>query len=161
MADREQLLNGLKDIALKAADAIMSIYQRDFEIMEKSDQSPLTEADLAAHNLICAALEKLTPEIPILSEESADIDWATRKSWSRYWLVDPLDGTKEFIKKNGEFTVNIALIEDNRSTLSVVYAPVPDKLYFADINQGCWLTVDGQTRQLKVTAKAESTAPKP
>ncbi|MFT4929893.1 MAG: 3'(2'), 5'-bisphosphate nucleotidase, partial [Phenylobacterium sp.] len=95
MLNRQQILAGIQDIALQAGAAIMEIYQRDFEIMEKSDQSPLTEADLAAHNLICQQLEALTPDLPILSEESADIDWATRQSWSSYWLVDPLDGTKE------------------------------------------------------------------
>ncbi len=155
MTERKQLLDDLKQVALQAGDAIMSIYQRDFEITEKSDHSPLTEADLAAHNLICEQLAKLTPELPILSEESADIDWSTRKSWDRYWLVDPLDGTKEFIKKNGEFTVNIALIENHAPTLSVVYAPVLKKLYAADINSGCWLTTDdGTTSELKVKAPA-------
>jgi 3'(2'), 5'-bisphosphate nucleotidase len=156
MADRETLLNAIKEIGLKAGDAIMQIYQRDFEIVEKSDASPLTEADLAAHNIICEQLEKLTPELPILSEESAKIDWETRKSWKTYWLVDPLDGTKEFIKKNGEFTVNIALIENHQPTLSVVYAPVLGKLYFADIHSGSWLEHDGAVSPLKVTARPDN-----
>ncbi|NQZ11331.1 MAG: 3'(2'),5'-bisphosphate nucleotidase CysQ, partial [Algicola sp.] len=136
MAERQALLSAIKQIGLNAGLAIMEIYQRDFEIVEKSDASPLTEADLAAHNLICDALKALTPDLPILSEESAKIDWQTRQSWQTYWLVDPLDGTKEFIKKNGEFTVNIALIENHQPTLSVAYAPVLEKLHFADIHIG-------------------------
>jgi 3'(2'), 5'-bisphosphate nucleotidase len=115
----EKIIN----IAHQAGDAIMEIYQRDFDIVDKSDKSPLTEADLAAHNIIVSGLEEIS-DLPVLSEESAKIGWETRQQWGRYWLVDPLDGTKEFIKKNGEFTVNIALIENGKATLGVVYAPV-------------------------------------
>ena len=114
-------------IAKEAGDKIMAIYEKDFAIYEKQDTSPLTEADLAAHNVIVNALEAKS-DLPILSEESADISWEERKSWSSYWLVDPLDGTKEFIKKNGEFTVNIALIENGKPTMGVVYAPALNKL---------------------------------
>ena len=151
--DRNAALNGIRQIAREAGDAIMTIYSRDFEIYEKSDESPLTEADLAAHKIIVAGLAELTPDVPVLSEESAKIDWAERKTWSTYWLVDPLDGTKEFIKKNGEFTVNIALIENHKPTLSVVYAPVLDKLYFADVNGGAWLEYQGKRSNLKVTPR--------
>ena len=103
----------------------MSIYSRNIEVEHKADNSPLTEADTAAHNLIEQALTELTPDVPILSEESADIPWQTRKTWQTYWLVDPLDGTKEFIKKNGEFTVNVALIENGKAVWGVVHAPAP------------------------------------
>ncbi|MCE2594560.1 3'(2'),5'-bisphosphate nucleotidase CysQ [Motilimonas cestriensis] len=141
------------DIARLAGEAILEIYQRDFEVQTKSDQSPLTEADLAAHNVIVKGLQAATPDIPILSEEAADISWQVRQTWQTFWLVDPLDGTKEFIKKNGEFTVNIALIHNNKPVLGVVYAPVLDKLYFADEN-GSFLTENGATRRLKVEAPA-------
>ena len=101
------LAQNVLKIAKEAGEKIMAIYQKDFAIYEKQDTSPLTEADLAAHNVIVEALEA-TSDLPILSEESANISWEERKSWSSYWLVDPLDGTKEFIKKNGEFTVTLA-----------------------------------------------------
>jgi len=111
-------------IAEQAGQAILNIYQQDdFQQQIKSDNSPLTVADLASHNYIVEQLEKLTPDIPILSEESANIPWEERKTWNKYWLIDPLDGTKEFIKRNGEFTVNIALIENHQPILGVVHAP--------------------------------------
>ena len=133
------LMPGLRTIAREAGAAIMACYNRDVQQWQKADESPLTEADLAAHKVIVAGLAELTPDIPVLSEESADIAWSERRQWSRYWLVDPLDGTKEFIKRNGEFTVNIALIEAHQPVMAVVYAPVLDKLYFADEVDGAWL----------------------
>lgn len=132
-------------IAHQAGDAIMDIYAKDFAVYEKADESPLTEADLAAHNTIVAGL-KLISSLPILSEESADIDWATRQSWQEYWLVDPLDGTKEFIKKNGEFTVNIALIKEGVPVLGVVYAPVLNHTYVGATGMGAY-KIDGETRE--------------
>jgi 3'(2'), 5'-bisphosphate nucleotidase len=140
----EILIQNVTEIAHQAGDAIMQIYQRDFAIYEKSDESPLTEADLAAHNHIVAGLEKIS-ELPILSEESADISWSERKTWSKYWLVDPLDGTKEFIKKNGEFTVNIALIEDGAPVFGVVYAPVLGWTYVGVVGQGAY-KIEGDKR---------------
>lgn len=135
-------------IAREAGDAIMAIYQKDFAVYEKSDASPLTEADLAAHNLIVKKLTELT-DYPILSEESADIDWQVRKQWQTYWLVDPLDGTKEFIKKNGEFTVNIALIHHGEPVLGVVNAPALQEVYFGDLHQGASkATKDGKITTL-------------
>lgn len=110
-------------IAQHAGELIMAVYQRDFDIEHKADDSPLTEADLTAHHHIVRALETLTPAIPILSEESGHISWDTRRQWGEYWLVDPLDGTKEFIKKNGEFTVNIAHIKNGQPVWGVVVAP--------------------------------------
>lgn len=108
-------------------------------VASKADQSPLTAADLASHRIICAALLQLTPAYPVLSEESADIPTAQRMAWQKYWLVDPLDGTKEFIKRNGEFTVNIALIENGEPVLGVVYAPVLEVCYYAERGSGAYM----------------------
>jgi 3'(2'), 5'-bisphosphate nucleotidase len=138
------------DIAHRAGEAIMEIYQRDFAVYEKSDASPLTEADLAAHNCIVAGLEAIS-ELPILSEESASIDWQVRQGWARYWLVDPLDGTKEFIKKNGEFTVNIALIDNGKAVLGVVYAPVLATTYVGVAGEGAY-KLQGQ-QQIAISPK--------
>ncbi len=119
--DVEQIIS----IAVNAGKEILEIYaQDDFSQRIKIDKSPLTEADLAAHNVITQALKKQTPLIPILSEESSVVPWEERKKWQTYWLIDPLDGTKEFIKRNGEFTVNIALIHDHEPVIGVVHAPV-------------------------------------
>jgi len=126
--------------AVEAGEAILEIYAQDFEIEYKADESPLTSADKASHRIIVDALEK-TP-YPVLSEESAEIPYAVRKAWSTYWLVDPIDGTKEFIKKNGEFTVNIALVEDGIPTMGVVYVPVEGTLYIGS-KQGAFKAVKG------------------
>ena len=128
-------------IAQAAGEKILEVYGReDFGTRLKSDDSPLTEADLAAHHMIVDGLKSLDDSIPVLSEESADIDWDSRRQWQKYWLVDPLDGTKEFIKRNGEFTVNIALIENNQPVAGVVYAPVLETTYFADATGAYKLT---------------------
>ena len=130
-------LDELIRIAREAGTAILAVYgQDDFGIQTKSDDSPLTKADLAAHNIIVSGLGKMAPEIPILSEESDEISYAERRQWNRYFLVDPLDGTKEFINRNGEFTVNIALIEDGLATIGIVYVPVKDVTYAGDLNRG-------------------------
>ncbi|HZP11786.1 MAG TPA: 3'(2'),5'-bisphosphate nucleotidase CysQ, partial [Nevskiaceae bacterium] len=112
-------------------EKIMEMYGSEFAVQHKDDNSPLTLADLAAHKHIVESLGRITPELPILSEEAADIPFATRAKWTRYWLVDPLDGTKEFVKRNGEFTVNIALIENGAPRMGVVHAPVLDVTYLA------------------------------
>jgi 3'(2'), 5'-bisphosphate nucleotidase len=130
-------------IARDAGAAIMDIYSQDFLVDIKADQSPLTAADMASHHIIEAGLNALDANIPVLSEESADIDWDVRKTWSRYWLVDPLDGTREFIKKNGEFTVNIALIENGNPVFGVIYAPVLNTMWWGD-QRGAFKQVDGQ-----------------
>jgi 3'(2'), 5'-bisphosphate nucleotidase len=119
----------ISEIARRAGEAIMTVYSQDFSVVEKADASPLTQADLAAHDCIIGLLSELDETTPILSEESADIDWQTRQKWARYWLVDPLDGTREFVKKNDEFTVNIALIEYGEPVFGVVYAPAMDYLW--------------------------------
>jgi 3'(2'), 5'-bisphosphate nucleotidase len=126
----QEILPGVISIARQAGKAILEVYQReDFSVQSKSDDSPLTAADLAAHQVIVSGLAALAPEIPVLSEESDDIPFSEREKWSRYFLVDPLDGTKEFINRNGEFTVNIALIDEGVPVLGVVYVPVLDVLY--------------------------------
>ena len=130
------IVQGLIDIVRRAGTAILEIYQQDFAVEHKSDESPLTQADLAAHRIIAEGLAELTPEIPLLSEESQPPGFEIRQTWSRYWLVDPLDGTKEFINRNGEFTVNIALIEDHRPNFGVVGVPVQDLVYTGDVPRG-------------------------
>jgi 3'(2'), 5'-bisphosphate nucleotidase len=125
------LLPQLRELCATAGAAIMGIYETDFKVRQKSDDSPLTAADMAAHHVLVDGLRELTPGCPILSEESAHIPYATRRTWNRYWLIDPLDGTREFVKRNGEFTVNVALIEDGRPVLGVVYVPVSGTCYYA------------------------------
>lgn len=130
-----KLLEGAVDAAVKAGLAILQIYDRDFEVTYKADESPLSEADTASNNIICPLLRDLD-NFPILSEENREIVYRDRENWNRFWLVDPLDGTKEFIKKNGEFTVNIALIENGLPVLGVVYAPVLHSLYYGTSDHG-------------------------
>lgn len=125
-------------LAVAAAADILAIYEHPFDVEHKTDDSPLTAADLASHRRIVDGLQRLTPDIPVLSEESAEIDIATRRSWSRLWLVDPLDGTREFVKRNGEFTVNIALIEDGAATFGVIQAPVTGDLWWGDLVHGAY-----------------------
>lgn len=149
-------LEDVCDLAERAGNAILEVYHRDdFDIRSKADDSPLTAADLAAHRVIVDGLRALTPDIPVLSEESADIAWATRREWSRYWLVDPLDGTREFIKRNGEFTVNIALIERHHSVMGVVYVPVTGNVYYASREAGAHARLDGEEVTLRTRAPTE------
>jgi 3'(2'), 5'-bisphosphate nucleotidase len=143
-ADLDGLRLATIDIARGAGARIMAVYAGDFAVERKSDRSPLTEADLAAHRHIAAALAAITPELPLLSEEAAALEWSQRREWTRYWLVDPLDGTREFVKRNGEFTVNIALIEHGKPILGVVYAPAHDRMLHAVRDAGAARsTVDG------------------
>lgn len=141
------------DLAKKAGDAIMTIYNQDFAVYDKNDASPLTEADLAAHHILVEGLERLT-NYPVLSEESSEEVKQERLNWNEYWLIDPLDGTKEFVKKNGEFTVNIALIQQGKPTFGVVYAPALKTLYVGDINQGAFKQEDGKNLE-KITVRAK------
>jgi 3'(2'), 5'-bisphosphate nucleotidase len=127
------MLHQLQQIAIQAGNAILDIYHsNDFNIEAKGDGSPLTKADKAANDIIVTRLQEQFPEIPILSEEGRNIPYSERKNWQRFFLVDPLDGTKEFIKRNGEFTVNIALIENGHPIAGVVYAPVINTLYASE-----------------------------
>ncbi len=136
----ENLLPKIVAIAIKAGDAIMEIYaDPNSDVMSKADDSPLTQADLASDRVIAAGLADLSLGWPVLSEESAQIAYADRSGWQRFWLVDPLDGTKEFIKRNGEFTVNIALIANGEPVLGVVYAPVLNVCYFGARGMGSFI----------------------
>lgn len=129
---------GVIAIAHDAGAAIMQVYANGFDVEQKADDSPVTTADLAAHTLIVQGLSRLTPELPVLSEESAQLPWETRRQWHDYWLVDPLDGTREFIKRNGEFSVNIALIRDGVAVFGVVQAPVNGVVWHAQRGEGAW-----------------------
>ncbi|GAA5173014.1 3'(2'),5'-bisphosphate nucleotidase CysQ [Modicisalibacter zincidurans] len=136
-AIRKRLVEGIREVG----ETVLAIYRRDFEVETKSDDSPLTEADMASHHALVKLLETLTPGVPILSEESGEIPYATRRSWARYWLIDPLDGTKEFIKKSGEFTLNVALIESGVPVFGVVHAPVVGEggtTWLGQVGEGAW-----------------------
>jgi 3'(2'), 5'-bisphosphate nucleotidase len=136
-------------IARDASAAIMEVYAEDFQVEHKADHSPLTRADLAAHRIIADGLSRLTPELPLLSEEGASIPWGTRQDWHAYWLVDPLDGTREFVKRNGEFTVNIALIEGHQPVFGVIMAPVTGTIWHAEAGRRA-LRRDGENdRELR------------
>ena len=141
----QDLLDHVKIIAEEAGQAILKIYQQDdFEVQIKSDQSPLTQADLSSHHIITKALKNLTPEIPILSEEGEKLE----SDIKTFWCVDPLDGTKEFIKRNGEFTVNIALIEHHQPVLGVIHIPVANKTFIGAKGAGVKKIKDDQNHQL-------------
>lgn len=144
------------DIAVRAAAAILEVYRSDFAVTSKDDRSPLTAADLAANRVIVDGLHALTPELPVLSEECAAVAWSERSQWQRYWLVDPLDGTREFVKRNGEFTVNIALIDDHRPILGVVQVPVSGELACAWEGGGTWITDRAGDKARHVTTRARA-----
>jgi 3'(2'), 5'-bisphosphate nucleotidase len=130
-SDPNQLLLEVTALAREAGRAILEVYASSFRVQEKADSSPLTEADLRSEKLILAGLRRIAPEVPVLSEESGQVPWATRRNWSRLWVVDPLDGTKEFVQRNGEFTVNIALVDNHRPVLGIVHAPALERDYYA------------------------------
>ena len=138
MNNLDTYAQAINELSRKAGQAVMEIYEKDFAIYDKSDSSPLTEADLAAHTILVEGLNALTPEIPVLSEESNADEQIDRFSWNTYWLIDPLDGTKEFIKKNGEFTINVALIVAGEPVFGVVYAPAIDVLYWGALGEGAF-----------------------
>lgn len=131
-------IEDIKNISIKAGDVIMEIYGDTIDVKYKDDKSPLTIADLKSNEIICDSLKKLYPSIPILSEENKEVAYKDRKDWEYYWCIDPIDGTKEFIKKNGEFTVNIALIYKNKPVLGVVYAPALKDIYYAKKDLGAF-----------------------
>jgi len=151
----QYLCQNVQVIARLAAKEILNIYNSDYTIENKDDNTPLTSADLAADKIICRELKQLTPEIPILTEESECVAYEIRKTWQRYWLVDPLDGTREFIKRNGEFTVNIALIENHRSVLGVINAPVLQLEYYAWEKGGAYKKQQKQEAQQIHCRKAD------
>lgn len=139
------LVEDVKQLALDAGVVIMEVYEDEasFEITHKQDDSPLTKADKRSNEVICDGLKKITPAIPIISEENKEIPYTERKNYTHAWLVDPVDGTKEFIKRNGEFTVNIALIKDGKIILGVVYVPVTKELFWAYQDGGAFISTDG------------------
>lgn len=143
------LLNAITRIAVDAGAEIARIYESDFAVQAKDDASPLTEADLAAHRCILAGLTALTPDVPVISEESALPPHASRRHWSRLWLVDPLDGTREFVKRNGEFTVNIALIENGQPVAGVVHAPALKLTYTAARGHGSFRGLRGEREPIR------------
>lgn len=150
MASLSHLLPAVIEIARSSGQLILDIYQKgEFEEFTKSDSTPVTSADLAAHKLIMERLSELTPDIPVLSEEDADIDLSQRSQWDRYWLVDPLDGTQEFIARSGDFATIIALVENNRPVMGVVYGPVSGVTYYAYEGEGAWKIPDmGESVQI-------------
>lgn len=152
-----ELVEPVVALARKAGDAILEVYATDFDVQAKDDDSPLTQADMASHRLIDAGLKALTPDIPIISEESGLPDFEERRAWETYWLIDPLDGTKEFVNRNGEFTVNIALIRGNRPLLGVVHVPVQGKTYTGCDGVGATVRESGgESRSIRVTRETGS-----
>jgi 3'(2'), 5'-bisphosphate nucleotidase len=133
IVDRSRLIEALIPIVDAAGREILKVYETEFDVVSKADDSPLTQADLAAHRVIRSGLAAIAPDIPLLSEEAELPDFERRRLWPRYWLVDPLDGTKEFVNRNGEFTVNVALIEGHRAVLGVVGVPAQQLIYVGDV----------------------------
>lgn len=151
------MIKKIIEIAKKADARILDIYHNeDFNVEMKSDNSPLTKADKASNEIIVAELKKEFPEIPIISEEEKELPYEQRKNYNKFFLVDPLDGTKEFIKRNGEFTVNIALIENNHPVLGVVSAPVLETIYFGVNNLGAYKIHKGVTEEIKVESNIDN-----
>lgn len=146
----EALVRGV----VEAGNAILEVYEGDISVETKEDDSPLTQADLASHHLLVAMLQRQTPEIPILSEESDDIPYAVRRSWHRYWLLDPLDGTKEFIQRSGEFTVNVALIEQGVPVFGIVHAPVLGTTWYGQQGKGAFKLTGNNSTPIHVRGLA-------
>ena len=152
----KSLIQALIPVSREAGAAILEVYNAtDLGVQQKSDSSPLTKADLASNSIICEALKNLSPDIPIISEENDDLSYAERSKWDYCWIVDPLDGTKEFIKKNGEFTTNIGLVHKNPVIAGVVYIPVFDEMYYAIKGEGAFkISKEGE---VKISATAFKT----
>ncbi len=131
-------IEDIKQIAKLAGDEVMNIYKKDFSVEYKDDNSPLTQADKISNEIICSNLKKMHPNVPVISEENKYVPYNIRKNWDFYWCIDPIDGTKEFIKKNDEFTINIALISKNIPVLGVVYAPALGQMYYAKQGNGAY-----------------------
>jgi 3'(2'), 5'-bisphosphate nucleotidase len=151
----EDLIEPIVALAIDAGGKILEVYATEFDVQSKADESPLTQADLASNRTIVSGLRALTPDIPIISEEDGLPPFTERGQWRRYWLIDPLDGTREFVNRNGEFTVNIALIEEHRPVLGVVHVPVQGKTYVGCEGYGAELRdSDGSIRRIQVSAVA-------
>ena len=148
----EQLISSTVEIAKEAGKAIIEIYNSDFDYQLKKDLSPITAADTLSNKIITERLKILTPKIPILSEENCDIPYATRSQWTQYWLVDPLDGTKEFVNRNGEFTVNIALIDNNKPIFGVIDLPATSETYWGSKdNDSFYSDANNNVKQIHVS----------
>jgi 3'(2'), 5'-bisphosphate nucleotidase len=145
----QQLLQALKPIAREAGRIVLAIYQGDFEVQTKADESPLTLADRQANEYICGQLAALPELFPIISEENREIPYAERRQFNYCWLVDPLDGTKEFVSRNGDFTINIALLDRGRAVLGIVYVPIYDELYWAAEGMGAFWENDGVEQSIR------------
>lgn len=156
--DLQHFIDPVVELAIKAGDAILEVYAGEFDVQQKADASPLTEADMASHRQIDHGLATLTPDLPVLSEESGLPEFAERSRWESYWLVDPLDGTKEFVSRNGEFTVNIALIDHHRPVFGVVHVPVKKKTYVGCAGFGAERRSAGDAPQ-KISVSRKSRAP--
>jgi 3'(2'), 5'-bisphosphate nucleotidase len=152
----KELIEPTVDLAIAAGQAILEVYATDFDVQEKGDESPLTQADLASHRCIAEGLRALTPELPVISEEEGLPTFAERGAWQRYWLIDPLDGTKEFVNRNGEFTVNIALVDGGRPVLGIVHVPVQDKTYVGCEGHGSELRADGTVTPIRVAESSRT-----
>lgn len=149
--ERERLLDIAKQAALEAGQTVWEIYDSgEYESYEKADESPVTTADYKAHDIIKAYLSKHTPAIPIMSEEQTNAPLNERKNWQQYWLIDPIDGTQEFVARSGDFAVNIALIEDNQPAIGVIYWPAGDALYYASKDGGAFKQSPGETGPIHV-----------
>ncbi|NMH60775.1 3'(2'),5'-bisphosphate nucleotidase CysQ [Alteromonas ponticola] len=147
----DDLLKLAKEAAVEAGRAILSVYDKGaFESFTKDDDSPVTSADFLANDIITKKLQETTPHIPILSEENKNAKLKERKNWSRYWLIDPIDGTQEFIARSGDFAVNIALVEDNEPVLGVIFWPTGQTLYYATKGQGAFKECPDEHRQIRV-----------
>jgi 3'(2'), 5'-bisphosphate nucleotidase len=157
--DLNELLQPVIALAEDAGRRILEIYKTEFSVEYKADKSPVTDADYAAHNAIQAGLDILTPDIPLLSEESNPDVFEHRRSWGQYWLADPLDGTREFVKRNGNFSVNIALIQNNRPVLGVIHIPVSRVNYFACSNNGAFKIAANQEIPLPIHTRKSTHKP--
>lgn len=160
MEINRELLDTVARIAVEAGAKTLPIYRSDFDVATKDDDSPLTQADLSAHRAIAQSLSELTPDTPQLSEEGTDIVYETRSEWREYWLIDPLDGTREFVNRNDQFTINIALIQDGRPVLGAVCAPALDTLWFGAAGLGAFCRAGDQKAETIRTSPAQTAKPR-
>lgn len=149
-------IRAIIEIASSASSAILDIYQTDFVVQRKEDHTLLTEADSASNRVLQDALNDLYPEVPIISEESKQIPYSVRKNWDTVWLIDPLDGTREFVKRNGEFTINVALIQHAKPIMGLVYVPVSGLAYTAALGKGAHRWKDGASEPIKCATPKDS-----
>jgi 3'(2'), 5'-bisphosphate nucleotidase len=150
-----QLAEALFPVLARAGEAIMQVYRADFTVTHKADDSPLTRADLESQRIILEALSQLTPSVPVLSEESAHAPFSERRQWRELWVVDPLDGTREFVKRNGEFTINVALVIEHEPVLGIIAAPALRHLYWGIAGVGAFSRAEAApTRPISVSAPA-------